>query len=154
MPRSEFRACATRRTLLLAPRGGFGEFPRWPSLLEAGRRRPIRELRLKMPAVDVFQEENDVVVKAELPGLVKDDIEVSVTDSTLTIKGEKKRKEEVKEDDYYRSERSYGMVSRSVALPVEVKAEDAKAAFNDGVLEVRLPKSETAKQKALKVPIQ
>ena len=132
----------------------FGEFPRWPSLLETGRWWPIRELRLKMPAVDVFEDNDDVVVKAELPGMSRDEIEVNVVNSTLTIKGEKKRKEEVKEDNFYRSERSYGMVSRSVVLPVEVKSEDAKATFNDGVLEVRLPKSATAKEKTRKVPIQ
>lgn len=132
----------------------FADFPRWPSLFETGRWWPIRELRLKMPAVDVFEDKDDVVVKVELPGMSKDDIEVNVTESMLTIKGEKKRHEEVKEDDFYRSERSYGMVSRSVKLPVEVKPDEAKATFTDGVLEIRLHKTDEAKQKAVKIPIQ
>ena len=105
------------------------------------------------PAVDVFEDGDDIVVKAEIPGAKKDEIEVNVTDSTLTISGQKERKEEVKEDRYYRCERSYGAFSRSVELPSEVQAGKAKASFTDGILEVRLPKTDEAKKKAVKLKI-
>ena len=105
------------------------------------------------PAVDVFEDADDIVVKAEIPGAKKDEIEVNVTDSTLTISGQKERKEEVNEDRYYRCERSYGAFSRSVELPSEVQAGKAKASFTDGVLEVRLPKTDEAKKKAVKLKI-
>lgn len=108
---------------------------------------------LKVPAVDVFEEGDAVVVKAEIPGAKKDEIEVSLTDSVLTISGEKERKEEVKEDKYYRCERSYGSFSRSVELPGEVQAGKAQATFTDGVLEIRLPKTEESKRKAVKLKI-
>ncbi len=133
----------------------FEEFPRftWPSPWGRERWWPSPGLRLRMPAVDVYEEKDAVVVKAELPGMSKEDIEVNLTGSTLTIKGEKKKEEEVKEADYYRCERSYGALARSVELPVEVKAEEAQASFKDGVLHVRLPKSEEAKQKRIKVKV-
>jgi HSP20 family protein len=105
------------------------------------------------PAVDVFEDADDIVVKAEIPGAKKDEIEVNVTDSTLTISGQKERKEEVNEDRYYRCERSYGAFSRSVELPSEVQAGKAKASFTDGVLEVRLPKTDEARKKAVKLKI-
>jgi HSP20 family protein len=115
---------------------------------------PTRELRLRMPAVDVYEEKDAVVVKAELPGMSKEDIDVTLTGSTLTIKGEKKREEEVKEADYHRSERAYGAVVRTIELPAEVKTEAAQATFKDGVLNLRLPKSEQAKQKQVKVEVE
>jgi HSP20 family protein len=107
-----------------------------------------------MPAVDVYEEKDEVVIKAEIPGLSKEDISVQVTDSTLTIKGEKKREEEVKEDDYYCCERSFGAFSRSVDLPCDVKADQVKASFKNGVLEVRMPKTEEAKKRAITVKIE
>jgi len=106
-----------------------------------------------MPAVDVYEEKDDVVIKAEIPGLSKEDINVQVTDSTLMIKGEKKRDEEIKEDDYYRCERTFGSFTRAVALPSDVKADQVKASFKNGVLEVRLPRTEEAKKKAITVKI-
>ena len=109
---------------------------------------------ISAPAVDVYEEKNAVVVKAELPGIEKDEVEVNVNESLLTIRGEKKKEEEVKDTDYYRMERSHGMFSRSVALPVEVDAAGAKAKFSNGVLEVRIPKAPTAKGKSRKLQIQ
>jgi HSP20 family protein len=108
---------------------------------------------MRMPAVDVYDEKDDVVIKAEIPGLSKEDLSVQVTDSTLTIKGEKKREEEVKEDNYYRCERSFGSFTRAVALPCDVKADQVKASFKNGVLDVRMPKTEEAKKKAITVKI-
>ena len=106
-----------------------------------------------MPALDVYETDDEVVLKAEMPGLSKDQIEVNLTDSTLTVTGEKKKEAEVKEEHYYRSERSFGSFSRTVHLPAEVKAAEAKATFKDGVLEVRLPKTEAARRKAIKVKV-
>ena len=110
-------------------------------------------MMMRVPAVDVYEEKDDVVIKAEIPGLEKEDISVQVTDSTLMIKGEKKREEEIKEQDYYRCERSFGSFTRAVNLPSEVKADQVKASFKNGVLEVRMPKTEEAKKKAVTVKI-
>ena len=114
---------------------------------------PIRPLGIRIPSLDVYEEKDAVVVKAELPGMKKEDIEVNLTGETLTIKGEKKEDKEVKEDNYYRRERSYGSFLRTVALPCEVKSDEIKASFKDGVLDIRLPKTEEAKKKSVAVKI-
>jgi HSP20 family protein len=124
---------------------------RWPGQLSAAG--PFAPERA-MPAFDVYEEGDSVIVTAELPGMSKEDVEVNLTDSTLTVKGEKKRHQERKDDDYAHSERSFGMISRTVELPFEVKADQAKASLKDGVLEVRIPKSDTAKQRSTKIHIQ
>jgi HSP20 family protein len=108
----------------------------------------------RAPALDVYEDKDDIVIKAELPGLEKGDIEVNMTDHTLTIKGEKKKEEEVKEENYYRSERSYGSFTRTLQLPTDVQADKVKASFKNGVLEVRLPKTEEAKTKEIKVKVE
>jgi HSP20 family protein len=112
------------------------------------------ELELRAPVVDLFEEKDDIVVKAELPGMEKNDIEVNLTDHTLTIKGEKKKEEEIKEENYYRSERAYGSFVRTLELPREVHADKVKATFKNGVLEVRVPKTEAAKAKEIKVKVE
>jgi HSP20 family protein len=104
--------------------------------------------------VDVFEEKDDIVVKAEIPGIDKDNIEVNLSDHILTIKGQKKKEEEVKEENYYRSERSYGSFVRTLELPKEVHADKVKANFKNGVLEVRMPKTEEAKAKEIKVQVE
>lgn len=101
------------------------------------------------PTVDVFEEGDNVVVKAELPGMGKEDIDVKVTDDIITISGEKKKEEKVEKKNYYRMERSYGSFTRSLRLSSEVQTEKAVAKFKDGVLEVRIPKTEEAKKKVL-----
>lgn len=106
------------------------------------------------PVVDVYEENDDIVLKAELPGMTKDDIEVNVTDHQLTLKGEKKKKEEIKEDDYYSCERSFGSFTRILDLPADVQTDKAKASFKDGVLEIRVPKSEEAKRKRITVKVE
>lgn len=106
------------------------------------------------PAVDIFEEGDDIVLKAELPGLDKNDIEVKITDDYITISGEKKREEKVEEKNYYRYERSYGSFSRTFRLPVEVQTDKAKAKFDKGVLEIRIPKTEEAKTKERKLQIE
>lgn len=119
-----------------------------------GERWPLPMFSAKVPSLDVFEEEDELVVKADLPGISKEEIEVTVTGNVVTIKGEKKKEEEVKEKDYYRRERSYGSFVRSVELPCEVKSEQIKANFKDGVLEVRMPKTEEAKKKSVSVKIE
>ena len=133
----------------------FHEFWRRPflNLWEPGRWWPSKALSLQTPAVDVYEDKDDVVVKAEVPGLSKEDLEVDLTESTLTIKGEKKKEEEIKENNYYRSERSSGSFTRTFELPAEVKTDQAKASFKDGILEIRVPKTEEAKKKLRKVKI-
>jgi len=106
------------------------------------------------PSVDIFEEGDDVVVKAEAPGMKKEDLDVKIEGDTITVTGEKKSEEKVEKKDYYRLERSYGSFCRSFRLPTEVQAEKAKATFKDGVLEVRVPKTEEAKKKAKKVEIE
>ena len=112
------------------------------------------EMEVKPPMVDVFEEKDDIVVKAELPGMEKDNIEVNLTDHTLTIKGEKKKEEEIKEENYYRAERSYGSFLRTLDLPKDVRADKVKASFKNGILEVRMPKTEEAKAKEVKVKVE
>jgi HSP20 family protein len=112
------------------------------------------ELEVRPPIVDVFEEKDDIVVKAELPGMEKDDIEVSLTDHILTLKGEKRKEEEVKKENYYRAERSYGSFLRTLELPTDVRADKVKASFKNGILEVRMPKTEEAKTKEIKVKVE
>jgi HSP20 family protein len=117
-------------------------FGRWPA-----------DLDLRAPALDVFEEKDAVVVKAEVPGMTKDDVRVDVAGDVLTLRGEKKKEEKIEEDDYYCQERTYGAFTRSVRLPVEVRAEKATATFKNGVLELRLPKSEDAKRQRVSIKV-
>lgn len=112
------------------------------------------ETEVVAPAVDIYEEGDDLVLKAELPGLNKEDIEVKVTDDFITISGEKKKEEKVEEKNYYRYERSYGSFSRTFRLPIDVQTDKAKAKFENGVLEVRIPKTEEAKSKERKLQIE
>ena len=91
------------------------------------------------------------MIKAELPGMKEEDVDVSVTGDRLTIKGEKKAETEVKEDDYYRSERSYGMFTRSIDLPPDIDTEKIEANYENGVLEISIPKTPEFKSKKISV---
>jgi HSP20 family protein len=113
----------------------------------------LRGISLEAPALDVYEQKDDVIVKAEIPGLTKDEIDISLEGNTLTIKGEKNKEEEVKEEDYYRCERTYGAFSRSIELPVAVQTDKVNASFKNGVLEIRLPKTEEAKKNVVKVKV-
>ena len=113
-------------------------------------RLPVEEIGW-MPAVDVLEKDDKFVVKAELPGMKEEDISVSVVGDTLTIKGEKKTETEVKEEDYYRCERAYGSFYRSIPLPSTVDAGKIEASYQDGVLEVTLPKAAEVKPKKIAV---
>jgi len=94
------------------------------------------------PICDVFEEGNEVVVKSDLPGMNKEDVSVKLVDNTLVISGERRTEAKVERKDYLRIERSLGTFSRTVGLPEGIDAEHVKASFKDGVLEVRIPKTE------------
>ncbi len=103
--------------------------------------------------IDVYQTEDAVVVKTSVPGLKPEEIEISVTGDTLTIKGETKAEEEVKEENYLRHERRYGAFSREVALPTGLLADKAEADFEHGVLTITIPKAEEVKAKTIEVKV-
>lgn len=103
------------------------------------------------PAIEVFEKEDKFVVRAELPGMKEEDIDVSVVGNTLTIKGERKAESEVKEEDYYCCERSYGSFYRAITLPTNVDTEKIEASYGDGILEVNLPKAPEAKEKKVTI---
>jgi HSP20 family protein len=101
------------------------------------------------PAVDIFDTAEAIVLKAELPGLTPDDIDIEVDDNVLTIKGERRFEDKVEEGRYYRLERAYGQFSRSVTLPQGVKADEISASFDQGVLQVRVPKADEVKPRKI-----
>jgi HSP20 family protein len=103
------------------------------------------------PLVDVHETKEGFLLQVELPGVKQEDIQVSMVGDTLTLKGERKRETEVKEDSYHRIERSYGTFQRSIVLPSVVDANRVKATYREGVLEIQLPKKEEAKPKEIKV---
>jgi HSP20 family protein len=111
------------------------------------------DIGVVVPNIEMYDKKNEIVVKAELPGVDKDNIDLTITKDSLTLKGEVKKEEEVKEEDYYACERSYGSFTRTVAMPVEVDSEKAKASFKNGVLEIVLPKKEEAKPKEIKIEV-
>ena len=105
------------------------------------------------PALDVYEDKENFVVKAELPGMKKEDIDVSLHDGTLSISGERKSEEKVEKAEVYRSERFFGRFQRTVALPSTVDAAKISAQYKDGVLTVTLPKAEEAKPKQIDVQV-
>jgi HSP20 family protein len=105
------------------------------------------------PAVDLYEDKDNVTVKAELPGMKKEDIEVSLHDGALSISGERKSEEKFEDAETYRSERFVGRFHRTVTLPSEVKGDQVKAQYKDGVLTVTLPKAEEAKPKQIEINI-
>jgi HSP20 family protein len=106
-----------------------------------------------VPPVDIYETEESLVFKAELPGVTKEDILVEVKDNTMTLKGEKRFMKEVKEEGYHRVERAYGAFQRAFTLPGMVEQDKVKAKFRDGILEIVLPKSEKAKPKQIQVEV-
>jgi HSP20 family protein len=105
------------------------------------------------PQVEMFERNGELVVRADLPGLTKDDVKVELTDNGLTIEGERQSEKEDKGEGYYRSERSYGKFFRRLPLPEGVKADNASATFRDGVLEITMqaPKVEQTKPRKLEI---
>lgn len=105
------------------------------------------------PTLDVFDDKDSLVVKVELPGLKKDEINISLHEGVLTVSGERKRETEKKEGESFRSERYFGKFQRSVTLPTAVDSNKVSAAYKDGVLTVELPKAEEAKPKQIAVSV-
>jgi HSP20 family protein len=105
------------------------------------------------PAADIYETKDDYVFKLEVPGLNKDDINVELKDHTLSIKGEKKEEKEVKKYDYHRIESYSGTFSRSFVLPKDIDARKVNASLKDGVLELRVPKTEEQKPKAIPISL-
>jgi HSP20 family protein len=139
----------------ITPWRSFRELEEWERRFDDLFGRPLWRLPVEekgwMPALDVFEKEDKFVVKAELPGMKEEDINVSVVGDTLFIKGERKTETEVKDEDYYRCERSYGSFYRSIPLPSNVDANKIETSFEDRVLEVALPKSAKVKPKKIAV---
>lgn len=121
---------------------------RWemPSWSELGA-----PLEMRTPRVDIIDRDNEIVVKAEIPGVKKEDLDVSMTESTVTIKGSTIHEEKQEKGNFYRCEISRGAFSRTVALPADVDTDKAKAVFNDGILELTIPKVEKSKRKTITV---
>jgi HSP20 family protein len=106
-----------------------------------------------MPRVDVFEREGDLVIKAEVPGVKKDDIDLEVTDGDLVLRAERKEEREVKDENWYRMERSYGNLYRRLPLPEGVLTDQIRANLADGILEVSIPKPQMATSQAQKIAI-
>ncbi len=104
-----------------------------------------------VPAVDVYDREDSVVLKAELPGINVNDVHIELEDNVLTLRGERKFEEKVEDQGYHRVERRFGTFQRSIALPQGVKTDDVRATYEDGVLTVTVPKSEKAKPKQIPI---
>lgn len=105
------------------------------------------------PPVDIYETAESLVLRAELPGLSKEDIDIQVRDNRLTLKGERRHEKEVKQENYLRVERAYGTFQRTFALPTDIQPDKIRATFKDGVLEVSIPKAEAAKPKHIKVEV-
>jgi len=115
--------------------------------------RPLRlsDNQWSIPAVDMYQTDNDIVVKAALPGIKAEEVQINVTGDLLTIKGEVRQKEESKEKAYHLREQRWGAFERTLALPTDVVADKAKAEFDNGILTITLPKAEAVKPKTISI---
>jgi HSP20 family protein len=105
------------------------------------------------PSVDISETEQEFLIKAELPGLQKEDVKVNMKDNVLTLQGSRKQESETKGHHYHRIERSYGNFLRSFTLPENIDTNKLKANFNNGILEIKIPKSETAINKSIEIAI-
>lgn len=118
------------------------ELPTWANL---------PALDTKIPRVDVVERDSEILVRAELPGVEKDKVDISLTEDSVTIKAETRTEQKEEKGNYYRCEITQGSYARTVALPAVVNTEQAKASFKDGLLELTLPKTEKAKRRSIKV---
>jgi HSP20 family protein len=106
------------------------------------------------PSVDVSETKDNVIIKAEIPGMSKDEVKLSVENNVLTLSGERKQEKEEKDTNYHRIERSYGSFSRSFTLPTSVQPDKVKASYKDGILKIVLPKSEEVKPKQIPITVE
>ncbi|MDH4261949.1 MAG: Hsp20/alpha crystallin family protein [Spirochaetia bacterium] len=138
-------------------------FREMEDLLDKYSRTPIKSLLRKrddgllssdwMPTMDIKENKDSYLIKAELPGVEKENVNISIEDGVLTIKGEKKTEKEEKDDKTHRVECSYGSFFRSFTLPREVKSDQIEASYKDGILKLKIPKSEESKPKQIEVKI-
>jgi HSP20 family protein len=169
--RNEETAVTTQRPVLPGPWGLFDDlraemdqfwgapfaqgfqFPtfRFPNF--GAMTKPLATETAWMPKIDIYREKDNLMVKADLPGLTKDDVEVLVDNGKLLIKGERKEEKETKEEDFYRCERSYGSFYRHIPLPEGVDLEKVHAKVTEGVLEVTVPLPAAAKSNTKKVKV-
>ena len=105
------------------------------------------------PSVDISENENEIVVVAEVPGMKRENINISIQDNVLTLKGEKKRESDENEENYHRIERSYGVFERSFSLPSVIQTDRVTASYKNGVLSIKLPKAEEAKPKQIDIAV-
>ena len=105
------------------------------------------------PMVDIFENEDEITVNVEIPGMGKDDVKISIQDNVLTLKGEKKQDKEMKDKNFHRVERAYGTFERSFSLPSSIQTDKVKATTKDGVLTVTLPKAEESKPKEIDIAV-
>ncbi|MHB1001676.1 MAG: Hsp20/alpha crystallin family protein [Armatimonadota bacterium] len=117
-------------------------------------RRETASARVWAPVVDVIEDNEQIIVKAELPGMRKEDIDIELAGDTLVIKGERKLENDEKKDNYVRVERAYGQFQRSFTIGVPVKSDQVKANYKDGILEIIIPKSEEVKPKKVEVAVE
>ncbi len=126
-------------------------FGRKTSPSKAGKAFPAAEVYF--PLVDIYKRADEVVIKAAIPGVNKEDIEITFLENTLTIRGERKRDYAVKDEDYYYLEQHFGSFSRSVNLPAGLSAEGMKASYKDGILEIVIPKAKKEKPRKIEVQV-
>ncbi|MDQ7797921.1 MAG: Hsp20/alpha crystallin family protein [Candidatus Edwardsbacteria bacterium] len=105
------------------------------------------------PVMDIEETKDDIIIKAEIPGMTKEDVKIQVSGDIITISGERKREEETRDKTYHRIERSYGQFQRMITLPGEVQSAKAKASYENGVLTIKLPKSEEVKPKEISIDV-
>jgi HSP20 family protein len=105
------------------------------------------------PAVDIWEDKDNLVLTFEIPGIRDKDVNVSITDDLLSVRGERRFDRDVKDESYHRLERVYGKFERNVQLPMPVQADKVKAVYREGVLEITLPKAEEVKPKQIKIDI-
>ncbi len=109
--------------------------------------------RVWTPAVDMYETKDDLMVKAELPGLTEKDIHLSITGDMLTLRGERQWNQDLKEGNFYRGERWFGKFERALQLPIAIQADRVKASYREGVLTITLPKAEEIKAKDIKIDV-
>ena len=118
----------------------------WPTLSEAAA--PFGG---KLPKVDIVDREKEILVRAEVPGVDKDNLDISITENTVTLKGTAHHEEKEEKGEYYRCETTHGSFARTITLPAEVDSEHAKASYKDGVLELTVPKIKKSQRRTIKI---
>ncbi|HUL29510.1 MAG TPA: Hsp20/alpha crystallin family protein [Thermodesulfobacteriota bacterium] len=118
------------------------------------QRRDFREEAEWLPAVDVAETKDEILVNVEIPGMDPKEFEISFSEGTLTVKGEKKQEKEEKGENYHLTERRYGTFTRSILLPSEIQSEKIHASYQDGILKILLPKSEEAQKREIKIKVE